>query len=48
MLQRLGVKFRHKSFGEGSLVKSVFSSFKQRTTVSFRKKKKMFSDGEEP
>jgi len=46
-LQRLGVRFRHESFGERSLVESVFSSFKQRAriffcsiTVNFRKKKR--------
>jgi transposase-like protein len=48
-LQRLGVKFRHESFGERSLVESVFSSFKQRAkiffcsiTVNFRKREKKF------
>ena len=48
-LSRLGVKFRHESFGERSLVESVFSSFKQRAkiffcsiTVNFRKREKMF------
>jgi len=48
-LQRLGVKFRHESFGERSLVESVFSSFKQRAkiffcsiTVNFRKKERKF------
>jgi len=48
-LQRLGVRFRHESFGERSLVESVFSSFKQRTriffcsiTVNFRRKEKRF------
>ena len=46
-LQRLGVKFRHESFGERSLVESVFSSFKQRArvffcsiTVNFRRREK--------
>ena len=34
-LQRLGVKFRHESFGERSLVESVFSSFKQRAKIFF-------------
>ena len=28
-LQRLGVRFKHETFGERSLVESVFSSFKQ-------------------
>jgi len=44
-LQRLGVRFRHETFGERSLVESVFSSFKQRAkiffcsiTVNFRKR----------
>jgi len=48
-LQRLGVKFRHESFGERSLVESVFSSFKQRVriffcsiTVNFRRKDRKF------
>ena len=48
-LRRLGVKFRHKSFGKRSLVESVFSSFKQRAkiffcsiTVNFRRREKMF------
>jgi len=48
-LSRLGVKFRHESFGERSLVESVFSSFKQRAriffcsiTVNFRKREKRF------
>jgi len=48
-LQRLGVKFRHESFGERSLVESVFSSFKQRAeiffcsiTVNFRRREKKF------
>ncbi len=46
-LQRLGVKFRHESFGERSLVESAFSSFKQRAkiffcsiTVNFRRREK--------
>lgn len=46
-LQRLGVKFRHESFEERSLVESMFSSFKQRVriffcsiTVNFRKMEK--------
>ncbi|WP_456329218.1 DDE-type integrase/transposase/recombinase [Archaeoglobus sp.] len=46
-LQRLGVKFRHESFGERSLAESIFSSFKQRAriffcsiTVNFRKREK--------
>ena len=34
-LNRLGVKFRHESFGERSLVESVFSSFKQRARIFF-------------
>ena len=49
-LSRLGVKFRHESFGERSLVESVFSSFKQRAriffcsiTVNFRKREKRFA-----
>ena len=48
-LQRLGVRFRHETFGERSLVESVFSSFKQRAriffcsiTVNFRKREKRF------
>jgi putative transposase len=48
-LQRLGVRFRHESFGERSLVESVFSSFKQRAkiffcsiTVNFRRREKKF------
>ncbi len=48
-LNRLGVKFRHESFGERSLVESVFSSFKQRAriffcsiTVNFRIREKKF------
>jgi len=48
-LQRLGVKFRHESFGKRSLVESVFSSFKESAkiffcsiTVNFRREK-MFS-----
>ena len=43
-LQRLSVRFKHETFGDRSLVESVFSSFKQRTriffcsiTVNFRK-----------
>jgi len=46
-LNRLGVRFRHESFGERSLVESVFSSFNQRAkiffcsiTVNFRKREK--------
>ena len=34
-LNRLGIKFRHESFGERSLVESVFSSFKQRARIFF-------------
>jgi len=48
-LQRLGVRFRHESFGERSLIESVFSSFKQRPriffcsiTVNFRRREKRF------
>ncbi len=47
-LQRLGVRFRHESFGERSLIESVFSSFKQRAkiffcsiTVNFRRREKV-------
>ena len=46
-LCRLGVKVRYESFGERSLVESVFSSFKQRAkiffcsiTVNFKRKDK--------
>jgi len=46
----LGIKFRHESFGERSLVESVFSSFKQRAriffcsiTVNFRRREKRFA-----
>ena len=46
-LHRLGVRFKHETFGERSLVESVFSSFKQRAriffcsiTVNFRKREK--------
>jgi transposase-like protein len=48
-LNRLGINFRHESFGKRSLIESVFSSFKQRAkiffcsiTVNFRKREKMF------
>ena len=34
-LQRLGVRFKHETFGERSLVESVFSSFKQRAKIFF-------------
>ncbi|RLI86090.1 MAG: hypothetical protein DRO98_05900, partial [Archaeoglobales archaeon] len=34
-LNRLGVNFKHESFGERSLVESVFSSFKQRAKIFF-------------
>ncbi|HIP25800.1 MAG TPA: IS6 family transposase [Archaeoglobus profundus] len=32
-LQRLSVRFKHETFGDRSLVESVFSSFKQRTRI---------------
>jgi len=34
-LQRLGIRFRHETLGERSLVESVFSSFKQRARIFF-------------
>ena len=49
-LQRLGVRFKHETFGERSLIESVFSSFKQRAriffcsiTVNFRRREKRFA-----
>jgi len=54
MLNRLGINFRHESFGKRSLVESVFSSFKQRAKIFFcsitvnLRREKMFGSGKEP
>jgi len=45
VLNRLGIKFRHESFGERSLVESVFSSFKQRAQGSSSVPLRLTSEG---